>query len=240
MTTTVLLPGARALAAAAGPELPQKDDLCGPFWALATLRALGESASGTEEVALAAGTHLWAGTPSALPPGQPERRDYDRALPVSADAERAGTDVGGVVGALETLSAGRLRAEMHTTDDWGPGGVATLLEGLAEQTAPLAVIANVATEQYLLPAAADAAQRFLRTGALSGYEPSAWSAGHFVAVLGWQEGPGGRLYRLHDGYPQAGAFVHEQPAGAFAAALRRPGRSAGSLVVVRRAGATPR
>ena len=56
-----MLPGARALLAAHGPELPQRDDLCGAFCGALALRAAGIEGGGGEgidqdAVALAAGS----------------------------------------------------------------------------------------------------------------------------------------------------------------------------------------
>lgn len=243
------LPGAPRLIAAARPELPQKDDLCGPFWALAAARALtgpdapgldapGPDLSGVEDgqelAALAAGTLLWTGGVS-VPPGQPHRRDYRRDLPTTADAEFAGTDRPGVVRALRALTADAVTV-VELVD---PAGERRLFDELAQEGSDLAVIANVATEQYLFPTVAGAAERYLSSGDLSGYRPSGWSAGHFVAVLGHRDGPGGRLYCIHDTYPVAsptdgGGYVHDQPEEALIRALGRPGRTPGSLIIVRR------
>lgn len=239
----VVIPGASRLVASVSGHLPQKDDLCGPLWAFAALRAAGRRVDSPEEVAAHAGTVLLTGDVFSGPPGGTPRRDYDRSLSSTRDAAAAGTDVSGVIRALAELGGGHVTSELVTgpSEQWSPGSLARVLDDAAAARparhgrATLAVLANVATEQYLVPADVAAERRYLDAGRLDGYRPTAWRVGHFVAVLGWRQGAVGRLYRLHDSYPlgRGGRFWHDQPAEALAAALRRPGRAPGSLVVVR-------
>lgn len=231
-------PGAALLAAAAAPELPQKDDLCGPFWALAAARVFGARVRDQDEAALAAGTLLWTG--DSLPPGIAGRRDYRVELPATDDADRAGTDRGGVARAVVRLTGGAA-AVLEITDParrWDADGLRGLFETVSSVDRSVVVLANVATEQYLLPAEPGAGERYLATGDTAGYRSGGWRAGHFVAVLGWREGRAGRLYRVHDSYPldptaaAGSAEIHDQPEEAFRAALSRPGRGAGALLLV--------
>lgn len=238
------LPGAESLVRAVQGELPQKDDLCGPTWGFAALRALGVTVTTPEEVAARAGTLLWKTDASSRPAGVPPRRDYDRTLPRTPDPTIAGTTADQLAGALRALGGGQVRVRHVTAPDghWNPGLLSEVLEGLVsaqavrtapEPPAPVAVIANVATEQYVFPTDPAAPQDYLATGSTRGYRDSSWKVGHFVSLLGWQSGPAGRLYRIHDTYDLVGTgFTHDQPAVAFARALVRPGRSPGSLLVV--------
>ncbi len=239
---SIRLPIAGAIEAAAEPELPQLDDLCGPFWALAAVRAFGHRAAGQEEAALAAGTLLRAGAVSSAPDGQPPRRDYRLPLPSTDDPALEGTDVAGVARAVRALSGGALEGvrAVDPAQRWQPATLLDLLGGLAELGAASAVIANVATEHFLAPLDDHAVERHLRSGGLDGFAPSGWRAGHFVALLGADEGPGGAIVRVHDSYPVIGGrYRHGQPGPALAAALRRPGRPPGSLLLVAEAARIP-
>lgn len=242
-----ILPGAESLVRGVQGELPQKDDLCGPTWGFAALRALGVAVTTPEEVAARAGTLLWETDATSRPAGLPPRRDYDRMLPSTPDAAVAGTTADQLVRAIRTLGGEQVRVTHVTTPAgrWGPGLLAEVLDRLVadpaphaaqEPPAPVAVVANVATEQYVFPTDPAAPQDYLATGSTRGYRKGSWKVGHFVSLLGWRSGPGGRLYRIHDTYDLAGTgFTHDQPAAALARALARPGRTPGSLLVVGRA-----
>lgn len=76
-----LVPGAHNLAGLHERAIPQKDQLCGPFWGALVLSAAGHAAS-QEEVAFRAGTTLAEGDPSEL--DEEERRPLGiRPLPGS-------------------------------------------------------------------------------------------------------------------------------------------------------------
>ena len=235
-----LLTGAVALARAAAPEVPQKDDLCGPFWALAVARAAGATvAGGQDQAALAAGTRLWDAPAETLPPGQRSRTDYQLALPHTADESHAGTDVSGVADAIHSLAPELAVTPQHTRN-WDADRLATYFDEVIRRPSPTYVILNVATEQY----------RFARAGSEIA---SPWHVGHFVALLGWRDSPAGRTYVIHDSYPLRsllGAadldpeviaavprgirsdYLHEQSADALLAALNRPGRTPGAILLV--------
>src|SRR5919106_6778786 len=114
-------------------ELPQKDDLCGAFWAVLALRALdsdglSETPLDQESVAIAAGTTI-SPPPNLepLPPGESGRRDYARAIPVADDSGLAGTSASGLIRAIAALSGNRLCA-LPLTGTWDADRVRVLLE----------------------------------------------------------------------------------------------------------------
>ncbi|HEY1479148.1 MAG TPA: hypothetical protein VGF46_03930, partial [Gaiellales bacterium] len=119
---TRLLPGAAELARLHAEELPQKDELCGAFNTLLTLRLAGIGGSGSEPfdqdtVGQAAGSVLGPeGYDEDLPPGETGRKDYRLEHPRAAP-EIAGTSAGGLVRAVAELSAGR-RVAVATTGPW--------------------------------------------------------------------------------------------------------------------------
>src|SRR5918998_4582367 len=107
--TVRLVPVARDLAALHEREMPQKDQLCGPFWGALALAAAGHPV-GQDEVALRAGTTLAEGDPAQwLPPGASPRTDYALPIPVSPDEASAGTSAPGLARGIEELSDGALR-----------------------------------------------------------------------------------------------------------------------------------
>jgi hypothetical protein len=117
-------------------DLPQVDELCGPFWASAALRTAGFRVT-QEEAAVAAGSVLAPpGPPSSLPPGERGRRP-EVELPVG---DPAGTSAHGVARAIEELSGGALTA-VPASGDWSAARLVELLDGLEEPV----VIANVFT-----------------------------------------------------------------------------------------------
>ena len=90
-----LLPRAAELARLHAEELPQKDELCGAFQTLLTLRLAGIGAAGTSRsTRTRSGARPAAARPAGhveeLPPGEAGRQDYRLAHP-RVDAEVAGT-----------------------------------------------------------------------------------------------------------------------------------------------------
>src|ERR687894_407069 len=86
-----LVPGARDLAGLHERSIPQKDQLCGPFWGSLALTAAGHPAD-QDDVALRAGTTLAEGDPAEwLPPGASPRTDYALSIPTATDEASAGT-----------------------------------------------------------------------------------------------------------------------------------------------------
>jgi hypothetical protein len=117
-------------------DLPQVDELCGPFWASAALRTAGFAVA-QEEAAAAAGSVLAPpDAPPSLPPGEPGRRP-SAELPVG---DPAGTSAHGVARAIEELSGGALTA-VPASGEWTAARLVALLDGLEDPV----VIANVFT-----------------------------------------------------------------------------------------------
>jgi hypothetical protein len=233
-----LVPGARDLAELHEKAIPQKDQLCGPFWGALALAAAGHPAD-QDEVALRAGTTLAEGDPAEwLPPGASPRTDYVLPLPVSPDESSSGTSASGLARSIETLSEGALRV-VPVAGPWAAESVVSLVEVVASEAPECALVAN------------------LRTGRLWGSKPPArhlldhllglpveapvpdWDCGHFLAIVASLSGPGGALVVLRDTYAELGwGGYHLQPAGAVAAALERgDGHEGGVLCVLEPSGA---
>ncbi len=225
-----VVPGPRDFALLHERAMPQKDQLCGPFWGALTLAAAGHPV-GQDEVALRAGTTLAEGDPTQwLPPGASPRTDYALPIPVSPDEGSAGTSAPGLARGIEELSDGAVGV-LPVAGPWTAETVVSLVEISAAQAPECALVAN------------------LRTGRLWGSRPPArllldhllglpvappppdWDCGHFLTIAACMSGPGGALIALRDTYPQLGwEGYHLQPAGAVAAALERgDGREGGVL-----------
>lgn len=238
LARTTLLPGAARLLELRSGELPQKDELCGPFGAVLALRAAGvrrvpDGGLLDQDVAsLAAGTVLSPPPRTgSLPPGQHGRDDYRLTLPEAADATSAGTSAVGVARAIERLSAGTL-AVVPASGQWDPVRLHSLLHQLAAE--PVTVLANLATgelaEHRTDP---DELARYLETGDDRPLPASRWAVGHFVALAGVLDGPVGSLVLVADSYPSLGwDGLHLQPVERLAAALRREGLPPGGLLLV--------
>ena len=226
--TLTMLEGTRALLAAHGRELPQRDDLCGAFCTALALRAAGVQRRGGEEldqdaVALAAGSLVSAaGDPASLPAGETGRRDYRLTLPQIEDAARSGTTPAGLTRAVDGLSDGALAA-VPLSGPWSAQTLAAAFETAAALSRPVTLVANIAT-RHLWGSRASAEQllAYLLEGELDGPDPD-WDVGHFVCAVGRVEGPAGSLYVVADTYPSLGnGGVYAQPAERLALALQRP------------------
>ena len=113
-----VVPGPRDLALLHERAMPQKDQLCGPFWGALILSAAGSAAS-QEEVAFRAGTTLAEGDPAGwLPPGASPRTDYAVTIPVAPEEASSGTSAKGVARSIEGLSGGTL-AVVPVAGPWG-------------------------------------------------------------------------------------------------------------------------
>jgi hypothetical protein len=224
---TRLVAGADRTAALHAAELPQKDELCGAFWGLLALRLAGHQESDgaaldQEAVALAAGTVLAPGDHvGVLPPGEPGRRDYRLALPVTDRADASGTSAAGVARAVAQLSDGALRA-VPIAGPWDDTTVVAAVGIAADVPGTATLIANVSTGPlWGGRPSVPALLGYLATGIADGPEAD-WDVGHFVGVLGTMGGPGGPLAIVADTYGSLGYDgVHLQPVERLAAALRR-------------------
>lgn len=234
---TRLLPRAAELARLHAEELPQKDELCGAFATLLTLRLAGirETPGGPldqDAVGSAAGSVLGPeGYDEDLPPGESGRKDYRLEHPRAAP-EIAGTSAGGLVRAVAELSAGR-RVAVGLKGPWTVETLTALLEtALAEKDA--ALVLNVGTRFFWgsRPSVAELLA-YLETGDdAAGPEPD-WAVGHFVGCLGVVRGARGTLLLISDTYETLGLHgVHLQPIERVAAALRREGMTPGGVLLM--------
>ncbi len=108
---TILTRGADRLLELHAAELPQKDELCGCFWATLALRLHGEGPVEQDDVALLAGSAITShGHQHVLPLGQAGRSDFRVELPVTEDDDASGTSAHGVVRAVAEITEGRLAA----------------------------------------------------------------------------------------------------------------------------------
>lgn len=217
-------------------ELPQKDQLCGAFWASLALTASGHPAD-QDEVARRAGTTLAEGDPSAwLPTGAPPRDDYRLRIPTAADESSAGTSALGVARAIEGLSEGEL-AVVPVAGPWNAETVASLVE--------IAGSAGVGSSFGCVLVAN------LRTGHLWGSRPNPsllldylagrpveppsadWDCGHFLNIAGSIRSRDSNLLILRDTYRQLGwNGYHLQSAGAVATSLARDDGKEGGVLCI--------
>src|SRR5918998_2123119 len=137
-----VVPGPRDFALLHELSIPQKDQLCGPFWGALILSTAGSAAS-QEEVALRAGTALAEGDPAGwLPPGAAPRTDYAATIPLAPDETSAGTSARGVARGIEELSGGAL-AVVPAAGPWSAASVVSLVEIAAALAPECALIANL-------------------------------------------------------------------------------------------------
>ena len=230
-----LLPGAAELARLHAEELPQKDELCGAFNTLLTLRLAGIEHGGVldqDTVGQAAGSALAPeGSDEELPPGERGRTDYRLDHP-RAPVEIAGTSAGGLVRAVAELSAGR-RVAVAVRGPFTVGTVSSLFE-LAQAERDAALVLNVGT-RFLWGSRPTVAQlvRYLETGDDAEGPAPDWSVGHFVGCLGTLHGARGTLAVITDTYETLGLRgVHLQPIERVAAALRREGMTPGGVLLM--------
>lgn len=232
---TTLTRGADRLLELHAAELPQKDELCGCFWAALALRLHGEGPLEQDDVALVAGSAITShGHQHVLPFGQAGRNDFRAELPLTDDDDASGTSAHGVVRAIQELSSERLAA--LPVPEPGIPELRALLRAASEGTAPVAVLANVQTGAFWgsRPTAAQLAA-YLERGDLAAGPAADWSVGHFVGLVGLAEGRAGALVTVADTYPVFGlGGVHLQPVETVVAALA--GR--GVIVVAEPASAT--
>jgi hypothetical protein len=235
---TRLLPHAAELARLHAEELPQKDELCGAFNTLLTLRlagigvAIDQDTFDQDTVGQAAGSVLGPeGYEDDLPPGEDGRKDYRLEHPRAA-AEIAGTSAGGLVRAVAELSAGR-RVAVGLTGPWNVGTLERLLE-IAQDEKDAALVLNVGTRFFWgsRPSVAELLA-YLESGDDTAGPGPDWAVGHFVGCLGVVHGARGRLVIITDTYATLGLRgVHLQPIGRVAAALGREGMTPGGALLM--------
>jgi hypothetical protein len=233
--------GAERLVELHAAELPQKDELCGAFWATLALRSAGVDVDGSidqDAVGVAAGSALSAIPSDVLPVGEAGRRDYRLSFPTVDDSDLSGTSAGGLVRAVEQLSSGSVQA-IPLAGPWTSAAVRAVLEAASGCSEPCTPIANVAT-RYLWgsrtsPATALA---YLTSGDSEAGPPPDWDVGHFVGLLGRIDGPRGTLVIVADTYRSLGwEGTHLQPIDRVAAALARADSGAAPKGVLLVAGA---
>lgn len=221
---TTFTRGADRLLELHAAELPQKDELCGCFWTTLALRLHGEGPLEQDDVAVLAGSVITShGHQDVLPFGQAGRNDFIAALPLTEDDDASGTSAHGLALAVSELSSGRLVALPVGGLD-GPS-LRALLREASEGTAPVALIANPQTGAFWgsHPTVAQLAA-YLERGDLDAGPPSDWAVGHFVGLLGIDEGRAGALVTVADTYPAIGlGGIHLQPVERVVAALEGRG-----------------
>ena len=212
--------------------MPQKDQLCGPFWGALALTAFGHPTE-VEQVARRAGSTLAMGDPSNwLPPGAKPRADYRFSLPVAVDETSAGTSARGLARAVEELSGAGLAA-VPVAGPWNGEMVELLIRTAHGADIACVLIANLRTGcLWGARPCPNILLDYLLGRTVAGPEPD-WDAGHFLQVLACVRGPGGALVVLRDTYPQLGWDGHHlQPAKVVAAALERGDGSEGGILCV--------
>jgi hypothetical protein len=214
--------------------MPQKDQLCGAFWASLVLSAAGHAAS-QEEVALRAGTALAEGEPAGwLPPGASPRTDYETDIPVAPDEASAGTSSTGVARSIEELSGGELTV-VPVAGPWSARKVVSLVEIAAAEAPECTLIANLRTGHlWTSRPPVRLLLDHLQGRPVEAPSPD-WDCGHFLTIAACVSGPDGALVVLRDTYQQLGwDGYHLQPDAAVAAALARgDGQEGGVLCVCR-------
>lgn len=230
--------GADRLAELHAAELPQKNELCGAFWATLALRAAGIATAGVpidqDAVGQAADSVLSASPSDDLPPGETGRNDYRVSFPTVEDSALSGTSVDGLVRALDSLSSGSL-VVLPVAGPWTPEAVAAVLDAAAAGRRPCTPIANLAT-RHLWGSRTSLATLlgYLISGDADVGPPPDWDVGHFVGLLGAVHGPRGTLVIVGDTYRSLGwDGIHLQPLPRMADALARKGsgRPSGVLLV---------
>ncbi|MDQ3890359.1 MAG: hypothetical protein M3312_07380 [Actinomycetota bacterium] len=219
-------------------ELPQKDNLCGCFWAAIALRAAGIEETGgdsidQDRVAFEAGTILPADTRgNFVPPGAAPRRDYRLSLPVTRDAGAAGTSAPGLVRALERLAGGRL-VVLAVAGPWSGASVVDLVGTTAALAPATTLVANIRSGRLWGSRPHPRALLDHLAGRDADGPPAEWDVGHFVNLAALVRGPRRALVVVRDSYRSLGwDGYHLQPADVVARALERgDGREGGVLCI---------
>ena len=146
---TMLTRGADRLLELHAAELPQKDELCGCFWATLALRLHGEGPVEQDDVALLAGSVITShGIATCCRSARPARNDFIAELPVTEDDDASGTSAHGVALRRRRAPGGRLVGAAGDRPRRA-AALRALLRAAAEGTAPVVLIANVADRRVL-------------------------------------------------------------------------------------------
>lgn len=238
-TTATVVTGLVGFDALHARELPQKDNLCGAFWAALVLRASGvEEVDGEpvdqDFVALHAGTLLPEGDPAAfLPRGGRSRSDYRLPIPLAGDPAESGTSAPALARTIGELSHGGLGV-VPVAGPWDAARALLLVETAAALSPAATLIANLRTGHLWGSRAAPASLLGHLAGRPVEPEPPDWDVGHFVTLAGTVRGPGGSLVLVRDTYPMLGwgGYYLQPPAALGAALARGDGREGGVLCVL--------
>lgn len=229
MVTTSVIAGDK-IAELHARELPQKDNLCGCFWAAIVLQAAGIEGVDQDSVALESGTSLPEGDPATfVPPGEQSRQDYRVSLPTATESGASGTSAPGLAEAIERLAEGRL-VVIPVAGPWSAESVADLVESVGGKAT---LLANLRTG--LLWGSrpnTDVLLTYVMGGHVEGPGPD-WDAGHYVNLVTSLHAGAQSLVVVRDSYRSLGwNGYHLQPPDALARALERgDGREGGVLCV---------
>ena len=238
ITAATTATGVDRIASLHARDMPQKDSLCGCFWASLVLRAAGVESPDRDpldqdRVAVEAGTILPdADSARLVPPGEAPRRDYRLALPKAVDPSLGGTAAPALARALESLAGGRLTV-VPVAGPWDERSVVALVEAAASTAPDTALLANIRTGPLWPARSHPAALLDYLAGRDGAAEPHEWDTGHFVNLAAVVRGGERAVIVVRDSYRSLGWDGHHlQPPHALASALARgDGREGGVLCI---------
>jgi len=212
-------PGAGRVLAAHGPELPQPDQLCGPFSARIALHAVLPEAQVPPigPLAVAAGTAIWPYEVAWLrPAGAPLDRTGWDDLPRAPSVQTSGTDAAGLLAGLDATVGDRIAVVPVPGAELTAYQLRTLLHAIGHSPHPIGVLANVRTGPIALPG-------------------TDWDVGHFVVLCAVD--PDLDEVTVADTYAELGAAgtspgCRRVPSAALTEALAMP-PARGLLLLVR-------
>jgi uncharacterized protein DUF6885 len=227
-----VIPGLDRIAALHAKSMPQKDYLCGCFWAAVVLRAAGVEVD-QDAVAAESGTILREGDPATfVPRGATSRQDYRLPLPATSDPSKGGTAAPALARAIERLADGRLTV-VPVAGPWSADTVVELVEAAAEAAPGATLLANIRTGPLWGTRPHPSVVLDYLAGRDVDPEPPEWDVGHFVNVVAVLRGPAAAALVVRDSYATLGVDgYHVQPAEAFARALERGDALEGGVLCV--------
>jgi hypothetical protein len=226
-----LLPEMTRIAEAHHLAGQQHDNLCGAYWAAIFLRSRGFSYT-PEQVAQLAGTVLPIGDPlTCIPKGATPRQDYHLPLPTTEQNEQAGTSVGGLMAAIEQLSAGAY-CLVPVQAKWSVERIHAMMAVCENEDWQLVPLCNLRTN-HLWGGQLSVSQAIAYLNGDQSTPPSAdWQVGHFLVLAGTVIGKERSLMLACDTYPMLGwQGYHLQPAKAIAQALNRGDGNQGGILL---------